>query len=516
MLLRRLFNRMRPLPYRGYSWPLTQHAAGFREEVLRPMLTCALPFEGQADAQSEITTLMGAAGILTKNVRDGKDDAWRDYQQLPAELGLIYSTKVSRQIRLTDVAKSFVAGDISYPLMMTAQVLRYQYPNGQKYTLQAALRSDLEGTAFAKVDNQIDLHLQVGILVKPALLILRVLHTLQLNGEEPALSVDEIRACILPSRSNDEWPICVEEIRTARRLGSDLRSKNPVDRTRRNLQDWLKLLGQTLFFDTDGSSAVSLSVTAMRNLEQVLKVLNLGEDPADFWLPSGSSQAERIDWFNWYGDIAEQTGALELVSSESDSDDHTGSNLSAPADIEDNENEETELLATAIVTLSEVDEEQLLRPREFAFSGNLDAMAQSVLSGAIKRHAKALLHDEMVAEFAAKFRKQGATVLADPNSVDLLVKWGDQAALFEAKTVTAKNIQSRLRLALGQVEEYSYRLKHDHGIEADRAIIINRKIDASSWRADFFTNHMNVGLISHVVSGSKIIPPRSCSTCRHW
>jgi len=79
------------------------------------------------------------SNILTSNLRDDVPDAWRDYQQLLAELGLIYSTKISPTLYLTNLAHMFLAGELGFSELVGMQALRYQYPNGQKSTIGARL-----------------------------------------------------------------------------------------------------------------------------------------------------------------------------------------------------------------------------------------------------------------------------------------------------------------------------------------------------------------------------------------
>src|SRR5579872_2347702 len=135
---------MRDLPYPGYSWSFTQHAIGIEAKTLYGFLGCAALYEGdEGDFGSKITENMTATGLLTANVRGGVNDAWRDYQQILAELGLIYSTKISRKLRLTDAGHMFLAGEIGYSDLMSIQALRYQYPNGQKSTIQSRLAQEI-------------------------------------------------------------------------------------------------------------------------------------------------------------------------------------------------------------------------------------------------------------------------------------------------------------------------------------------------------------------------------------
>jgi hypothetical protein len=496
---------MRSLPYPGYSWPLTQHAAGFNDAIIRGMLSCALPFEGRSEVGREITSLMLAAEILTENLRDGQADAWRDYQQLLAELGLIYSTRVSPNLRLTQLAKSYVGGDVEYPAMMGMQAFRYQYPNGQKYTLQATQRAALAGTQFQSVLNQIELHMNAGVMIRPAILLLRVLHELHITKDNRPLSLEEIRQFILPSRINSEWPQSVFEVQQARLQGGSIGGEQ-VDRTRRNLQDWFKFLRENPFFDTDGSGTIGLSKFSINNLDQVKKTIESGEDISSVWIPLNFSIEEQMAWFAWYGRYSDIISHLE------------GTNNPLKDEVEEDTEfwDDTSSPTTIPVVLTDVDEDALLSRRKFAPEFDTIQMAENIVKGAMKRYAKHVLHDEIVAEFSRKFKRQGARVVADPNTVDLLVFWGEKCALFEIKTVNYKNLQSRLRLALGQVEEYSFRLFKEHGLSPDRCVILNRAIDKRSWQAEFFAEHMKVGIISRTSSGTSLISPKGCNTCDRW
>src|SRR5579872_7159076 len=92
------------LPYPGHTWSFTQHAIGLEPKTIYDFLNCAAPFVGQKTGYDRrITSLMIAAGILTANEREGVPDAWRDYQQLLAEIGLIYSTKISSTLKITEL-----------------------------------------------------------------------------------------------------------------------------------------------------------------------------------------------------------------------------------------------------------------------------------------------------------------------------------------------------------------------------------------------------------------------------
>lgn len=469
------------------------------------MLSCALPFEGRVNVGSQITNLMVAAELLTENVRDGEASAWRDYQQVLAELGLIYSTRICRAIRLTELGKSFVATDVNYSSMMGMQSFRYQYPNGQKFVLQDALKAEIAHSKYDKVQNQIELHTSAGVLIRPAILILRVLYQLYLSGDDRPLSLDEVAKFLLPSKKNSEWPICVTEVANSRATGVN-EIRHDVTKSRRNLQDWFKLLRENPFFYTDGSRYIGLSEFAFNNTDRVLEIIFTGEDLKNFWIPTGYSVEDQMEWFSWFGKFGEVIVPVEAAEFSSAEEEYNA----------EEETEEDYVRETLPVTLAEVDEDALLNKKGFSFNPDANEVARNVAKGSMKRYAKHVLHDEIVAEFSKKFKAQGAKVVSDPNSVDLLVFWGEKSALFEVKTVNYRSMQSRLRLALGQVEEYSFRLHKDHGLKPDRCVILNRSIDKGSWQAEFFAEYMKVGIISRTSSGTSVIPPRDCESSKYW
>ncbi len=260
---------VRPLPYPGYSWSLTQHATGFNEKTIGGMLICALPFEGRENFSTDITSLMIKADLFTPNKRDGKNDAWRDYQQVLPELGLIISTKLQRSLGLTNVAQAFVAEELDFEQLANMQVFRYQYPNGHKNDMSTALRSSLESEGRSIPNSLMELQSSAGVLVKPALLILQTLIGLLDKGAKAIITAAECRVFVVPCRSNSDWNIAVADIISSRKNGHDVSQVHCDNRLKRNIQDWLKLLRMTSVFETDGKSRIELSSKAIENLEDL-------------------------------------------------------------------------------------------------------------------------------------------------------------------------------------------------------------------------------------------------------
>ncbi|TMV10849.1 hypothetical protein [Arenibacterium halophilum] len=448
--------------------------------------------------------------MLTANERDGKADAWRDYQQILSELGLIVSTKLSTKLVLTDVAKAFVAGVVSFKRLVQMQVFRYQYPNGQKHDRSKAIRDALHGSGITVPDSLIDLHVQSGVLIKPGVLILQVLLGLLELGEDPSLSADECRAILLPCKTNDDWEAALTDVLKARSLSLDLSSAHSETRLRRNIQDWFKILDQTGLFETDGRTTIALSEGAKNDAANLKAMCQEQTKAESFWLPRGHDIADRLSWFQSFGsyDFTFENVRNVAASEQSGSDDN-----SQAEELFQDERPTT----NGPVRLIDFDPSQLFTRDAPDPSSTVQDLAQSVLDGAMKRHAKTVLHDQIVLRFAERYLAQGAQVKVDPNSVDLFVKWGpNKAAIFEVKTVSQRSLSTRMRLAVGQVKEYAYRLRTDAGEEPEQAIIIDRPVDADSWQRGFLNDYLGIGLICSLPPTEKIYAPSDSSTSSSW
>jgi hypothetical protein len=474
------------------------------------MLVCAFPFQGQSKAGPRITELMVKADLLTPNQRDGKADAWRDYQQILSETGLIVSTKLSAELRLTDVSKAFIAGQLPFCQMMSMQVLRYQYPNGQKHDRSIALKKTLEANGLAVPDSLIELHSNSGVLVKPGLLILQILLGLLGSGDEPTISADECRAILVPCKSNAEWATAVADIQSARKSGMNLSGVHYEGRLRRNIQDWFKLLSVTGLFETDGRSFVGLTEFATSMVPALTELCLDQSAPQSFWIPNGYDTASRLTWFAHYGSY---DNSFEALGTSSNPIAGSVSNLMEP---EENDDDERPPL-TGPIRLASFDRDKLFRNDAPNLSQSIDELATRVKEGAIKRHAKTVLHDEIVLHFAERFQAQGADVKVDPNSVDLFVSWSpQQTAIFEVKTVSQRSLPQRMRSAVGQVKEYAYRLEQETGNEPEQAIIIDRQVKPKSWQRAFLNDYMDIGLICFGRPDEAIFAPEVSTTSVHW
>lgn len=502
---------MRSLPYPGHSWSFSQHAVGLNSQTLYNFLKCAAPFEGETDNyDSKITELMIATGVLTSNERNGIADAWRDYQQLLAELGLIYSTLTCPALTLTELGHMFLAGEVGFSELIGTQALRYQYPNGQKWVIQARLRDELAAGGVAVPGTLIELQAQENILLKPGTLILRILIALTQASQYPELTVSECQAFLLPCRKNSDWAAAYSEVIQHRASFNNIEATNR--HARRNIQDWFKLLSKSDFFELERNK-LRLSDYTMSNLAEVEAYCQLQEDASSFWTPTGHDRADRMRWFDWFGHL---TFDIQKSLRPDVADDAEYLEANYVGGLEGDE-EDLGVANTANVYLQPVDLAYLGRDSTFNFNGDMAALAEKLRKGAQKRHAKTLLHDRIIKELAETFLSQGATVESDPNSVDLFAAWPNgSSAIFEVKTVTRRSLQGRLRSAIGQVEEYAYRRNIAGSESSEKVIVVNTELTDSAWQTNFLTGHMNIGLICKSVRSYQAYAPASSLTQSYW
>lgn len=504
----------RPLPYPGYSWSFTQHAAAFDPQTIYLMLQSALPFEGgTVRCGSQITALMMGFNLLTPNKRDGIDSAWRDYQQVLSEFGLIYSTEISQTLLLTDMGHMYVAGSIGYSELMNQQVLRYQYPNGQKFTIQSRIRNALGGTAYEGANNIAEVMTLAGVMLKPGLLIMRVLLELLNGGHQASVTLFECRKFVMPSKSNLEWPSCVQEIIASRSINeADDRSHRHAQR---NIQDWFKFLNQSDIFDRGPDGTLSLSQIGMQMHSELLIICSEGEDPTQFWAPADSTVESRLSWFSWYGGLSLSDQPMIPQDASSDPD-YVAENFVAGVEDPDDEDDITPGSLSDLV-LTPIDLETLGLGEVSAFQGDTEKLIEAMLHGFQKRQAKAILHDQIVKEVAAKLQERGAVVSCGQSSIDLLATWpSGESAMFEVKTVTKRSLQTRLRSAIGQLHEYQYRQTLQGMKPSDLVVAINSKVGASMWQSKFITEHMQMGLLCKTGSGYIGAGPANLQTLPHW
>ena len=298
------------IPYEGLSWPITQHAGVLKVEVFDGLLNACLLCKGDTVDAEKINGYLVNNGILTANVRADSNqvDAWRDYQQILSEFGLIYSTRLSKVLTLTPIAMAHLNHSLSYSELITLQLLRYQYPNGHKSQLSPSLMQSY-GKNF-NYESFTELQAHYNIQVRPAVLIWKILYKLWESGEQPILSLNEMQGYAVRCTAMSDYFSCAESIIESRHDGQQLQ---PLTRARRNMADWMKLLSQTLLFNVSGDgNTIALSPYSIKERKAVDYVCSRLSDPFSFWEYKEDNYKQ--DWFDFYGDY---DNSIEYILKES-------------------------------------------------------------------------------------------------------------------------------------------------------------------------------------------------------
>lgn len=292
------------VPYDGMSWPMTQHAGVLDGTVIDGLLNACILCNGKKANPEIINGYLVEHGILTANFRadSGQSDAWRDYQQILSEFGLLVSTRVSKEIRLTPVALAYLENRITFNELITLQVLRYQYPNGHKSQLSQSL-IDSYGKGFT-FENYTEMQDELGIQIRPAVLVWQALFSLWQHGETSVvITLDEMQKYLVRCMRQSDIDECVKCILKDRHEGISL---SPLSRARRNMADWMKIMGQTLLFKINyDCSAISMSSYSITHSSIIANLCNQMSNPTSFW--HYEKDDYKRDWFLFYGDFDNNT-----------------------------------------------------------------------------------------------------------------------------------------------------------------------------------------------------------------
>lgn len=461
------------IPYEGLTWPMTQHAGVISETVLKGLLeACSLCAGKEADAVI-INNYLIQKGILTANIRadSQQPDAWRDYQQILSELGLIFSTAVSREIILTPVAIAFIEGSLSYEELLTLQLLKYQYPNGHKTQISPSLRESFPNDSFT-YESVAHLQAMSNIRIRPAVIVWLVLSKLLEKGESPSITVDEMQSYLVRCTTNEDVDFCVQAIIDNRKA---VKSLPPLPRARRNMQDWMKLLSNTPLFVLQQKKLV-LSQYSIDNKVELINICDTLTNPESFWMPTASNY--KWDWFATYGNI---DLSIELIPNVSDE-------LIKSTDVSGNEDDIQPVAGREVILqpFNEIQHSDTQRK-----SGNIVSIYNYQ-----KTQNGRNLHNSMVNLIANKCVAKGAAVFSDPKTVDLFVHYKHLEFLVEVKSITPSNFISRLRYAIGQVNQYNYLLPQEQNTNRRLALAFTGEIPIGSWTIPFVTKYLSMDLLT--------------------
>jgi hypothetical protein len=484
------------LPYVGYSWSLSQHMRRVSTDmrIMFSLLRGAALFGKAEDYADKITAFVIEQGLVPPNVRGSRPQIWRDYQQVLLELGLIVSTRYTHdQVIITQVGLMWLDGLIGNKEMVTTQALRYQYPSGYKLDLSTATRSDPSNRAYS---NRVELDLGHDVLIKPAVLVLRILMELHDRGLPAIIANRECVQALMPVKKNVDWPFALDELQRLRRGGSGAR---PSTRELRHAQEWFALLGATdIFNESDGE--IGLSAQALSSLKAMRDLCNYHENPANFWhpLPDSNKDAWVDSWYGYFG-----TPPLEsqwAIPETQRSQEYIQENyIEGAGDVDEPEISPRDLqdwageIAVRPFTQGRTDSGPVGQQRGLT----PEAIAR-IARGITRQQNSAYLHDHIVAILANRFQQSGYRVEEDPQSVDLLVNKDRNESILEVKTVNPRNLFSRMRLGVGQLCEYRYRRQVQIGTRPNSLLVLSSSAGFPSWLTEFFRDDIRLGLIALV------------------
>lgn len=473
---------------------MTQHVGpATKRQVIHELLQAAHTYANDPKHADRITAHLLERNLLTPNIRQdaGRAQTWRDYQQVLAELGLIVSTRFTDRITITPAGLMWLDGMFGYSELITTQCLRYQYPNGHKQDISPALRTALEPRKTPIPLTRTELDASSGVLIKPAVLILRILLQLLLAGDSnPHLTHEECLAALVPTKNNAEWPIALERLRYIRQTDVDVTDIRRI----RHIQEWFRLLSLCDIFSLS-RQGIGLSPVAIQDSETLVQLCDYHENTSSFWVvPAGSVRDLALSWFGYYGnpDIASEW----LIPEELKDLEYLRQNY--PGGVEEPEEWE---MAGKVVSWSPEIRLHAFQEQPMPTSwqrGDFDA--ERIAHGYLKRQRSTRLHQQIVELLAERLQRMGYTISEDPLSVDLLAAKDGSEAIIEVKTVTLRTISNRMRLGVGQLLEYRYRRRIQQGKEPAGVLVVGSHTSFPDWFSDYLETDVNLGLVTRISS----------------
>lgn len=268
-----------PLPYPSFSWQITQHAGRVEEDLVLGLLKACVPFDGTPTTNEQIDEYIQANKILDTAV---DRSLWRDYQQILYELALVYPTSLTQKvIKISPIGKALLAGDITFPEVLTLQLMTYQYPNGYKIALSPDIREYLTQTNQS-FSSLVELQKHYNISIKPLVFIWRLLDSLMTYDVASAyLTSKEIQSVVLRCSKMTDLAACLNEILEVRKGNSTMSS--PKTTVARNGNDWMTLLGRTMLFDNLPNHSIEFSEISRMNREDLAWLFGRLSDEDSFW-----------------------------------------------------------------------------------------------------------------------------------------------------------------------------------------------------------------------------------------
>jgi hypothetical protein len=472
--------------YPGYSWSFNHHMGRVNSREVFSLLESAYRFRQHPNYRMLVNQALVTEGIFTPNVRSdsGQVDAWRDYQQILPELGLIYSTRYIRQPELTPIGLMYIDGTIGYSEFFSTQVLSYQYPNGHKTDISPAVKNKLSQAGIKIPLNRIELDVNSGVLIKPGVLILQVLVELYRQGHSPTLDTRECLLVLVPTIRNSDWQTAYVKLLQLRQQGTTFQADT---RRLRDVQEWFQFLGQSDFAVKEGNR-ISLSPTVLEKIDQVQSILDFHTQPATFWIPQNFIERENaLEWYGFFGSPSIES--QWITPDELRNQNYLSENYP--------EHELLDEIDSPPVTVQITD----INLRPFTASipevmdVNVDVNIENILQGRMRLRDKTRQHQEIVARLAARLIELSYNLSDDPNSVDLLAEKDGSEIIFEVKTISRRNFQPRIRLGVGQLSEYRYRRQIQTRSRPNSILVLSNTLELPIWASDYFGSDVKIGLL---------------------
>lgn len=474
------------LPYPGYSWSFNHHMGRVNPREVFALLESAYYFRQYSNYRNLVNQALIDANVFTSNVRadSGQVDAWRDYQQILPDLGLIYSTRYIRQPRLTPIGLMYIDGTIGYSELFSTQVLAYQYPNGHKTDISPAMKRELLHEGLSIPSNRLELDTNSGILIKPGVLILQILVELYRQGYSPTIDTRECLLALVPTIHNGNWPEAYERLLQLRLTGN----LSPMDkRGLRDIQEWFQFLGQS-DFASKVNNKITLSTQTLNKVDQIQYLLDFHSDPATFWMSESAILSEdALSWYSFFGSPGIES--QWMIPEEQRSERYLSENYPINESSDVNDTPETILevseisLRTFTPSIPEI--------TEFDIEVNID----NIISGRMQLRNKTRQHQEIVARLAVRLTELSFNIADDPNSVDLIAEKEGSETIFEVKTINRRNIQPRIRLGVGQLSEYRYRRQLQTQVRPRSILVLGNTFQLPNWEYNYFMHDIDMGLI---------------------
>ena len=281
-------------PYPGFTWQVSQHIAVVSENYFLGLLRACSHLDGLPVDIEDIDGKIAEQGIISSET--GRS-IWRDYQQVLGEFGFMYATgAVGNAIRLTPIAKEFLAGEITFSEALANQLLKYQYPNG-KTTLSKGLKD-----AFPDVTKRFlsltDLQEHYDIRVRPLPFVWLVLEKMHhKTGQEWSITPKEIAEYIFRCRDCDDLDACCDDLIQLRQGGTE--KPLPSWEVKRNASDWSTLMGMTRFFKKE-NSVLKRSKRSIRRASSVKALFESICDTSSFWMRGDQDVSS---WYEYFGSV---------------------------------------------------------------------------------------------------------------------------------------------------------------------------------------------------------------------